>query len=267
VRRIIWRELTDRKWSLFWYSFAAIVLLWTYAATYKSSVASAQQLLEVVKTYPKALIEAFGLNSLASPSIEEYLNGKHFSFLWPIMASLLALSRAGSQFAGEIQDHSLGLLLAMPLSRIKIFAAKYIAGLITIAMFTGLSTLPVIPLANVYGIETHPHILVAMWILCGLFMWTVYAVGLLVSSFVSHVGRVYALGAGVLLASYIANIVALLNDKVDWLKQISLFHYFDTATVLSTGNISAQTVEVFAGVIVAASAVAAWRFVTRDIHV
>jgi ABC-2 type transport system permease protein len=267
VRRIIWRELVDRKWSLFWYCFAAVALLWTYAATYKSSLASSQQLLEVIKSYPKALIDAFGLNSLAGSSVEQYLNGKHFSFLWPLMAILMALSRAGSQLAGEIQDRTMGLLLAMPLPRIAIFAAKYVAGVLTIVVFTALSVFPIIPLASAYGIETHPRILVAMWVLTTLFMWSVYAFGLLVSSFVSQPGRVYALGAAALLVSYMANIVALLSDKVGWLKQVSLFHYFDTATVLGTGHIGASAIIVFVAVIVAASAAAAWRFNNRDIHV
>jgi ABC-2 type transport system permease protein len=243
-------------------------MLWIYAATYKSSVASAQQLLDVVKTYPKALIEAFGLNSLTGgSSIETYLNGKHFSFLWPILAIVLMLSRAGSQFAGEIQDRTLGLLLSAPIHRLRIFVAKYVAGLVTIAIFAALSIFPIVPLAGAYGIQTHIHILLSMWTLSVLFMWAVYAFGLVLSCFVSQSGRVYALGAGLLLLSYIANIVALLDDKVAWLKHFSIFHYFDTASVLSTGYIGAHAVEVFAAIIIIATAVAAWQFNRRDIAV
>jgi ABC-2 type transport system permease protein len=267
MKRIIWRELLDRKWSLFWYSLTTVALLWLYAATFKSSVASAQQLLEVVKSYPKALIDAFGLNSLAASSIEVFLNGKHFSFLWPLLAIMLALSRAGGQIAGEIQDRTLGLLLALPLRRLVIFAAKYAAGLVTIITFTALSIFPIIPLAAAYGIDTHPRILGAMWLMSTLFMWAVYAFGLMVSSFVSHPARVSAVSAGVLLLSYAANIIALLDDKLDWLKYGSLFHYFDTASILSTGDLSAAAMGVFVGIIVVASAVAAWQFGRRDIQV
>lgn len=265
MRRVVWRELLDRKWSLFWYCFAAAALLWVYAATFKSSQASAQQLLQIVKSYPKALIDAFGLNSLASGSIEQYLNGKHFSFIWPLMAILLALSRAGGQLAGEIHDRTLGLLLATPLSRLAIFAAKYAAGLLTIVIFTTLSVFPLIPLAGAYGIDTHPRILLAAWALGTLFMWSVYAFGLMVSSFANQAGRVYAISTAVILAGYVLNLVALLDIKLDWLKHYSIFYYFDTAGVLGTGHIRADSVLVFAGIIIMATLVGAWQFNRRDI--
>jgi ABC-2 type transport system permease protein len=267
MKRVVWRELADRKWSLFWYCFAAVALLWVYAATFKSSQASAAQLLQIVKSYPKALIDAFGLGSLASGSIEQYLNGKHFSFIWPLMAILLALSCAGGQLAGEIHDRTLGLLLASPLSRLTIFAAKYVAGLVTIVVFTALSVFPLIPLAQAYGITTHPHILVAAWLLATLFMWSVYALGLMVSAFANQAGRVYAVSAAILLFSYVLNLIALLDDKLDWLRHYSLFYYFDTAGVLSTGHIGAASVWVFVGVIVATSVTGAWQFGRRDIQV
>jgi ABC-type transport system involved in multi-copper enzyme maturation permease subunit len=266
VRRVIWRELLDRKWPLFCYCLATAGLLWVYAATFKSSQASAQQLLQVVKDYPKALIEAFGLNSLASSSIEQYLNGKHFSFLWPLIAIAFALSLAAGQIAGQIHDRTLGLLLASPLRRLTILAAKYAAALAAIAVFTGLSVFPVVPLARAYGITPHPQILLAAWVLTTLFMWAVYALGLMVSAFSSRAGRVYALTGGILLVSYILNIVALLSDKWDWLKHYSLFYYFDTAGVLATGHLMASCLWVFAGTIVLATAVAAWQFNRRDIY-
>jgi ABC-2 type transport system permease protein len=265
--QITFRELKDRKWSLLAYCLGSLLLLWIYAATFKSSQASAQQLLEVVKGYPKGFLDAFGLNNLASNSIEVYLNAKHFSFIWPLLAIILALSRAGSQFAGEIQAGTMGLLLALPLKRWQIFIAKYATGLLTIVVFTLISVFGIIPLASAYDIPTHFHVLVGAWVLTTLFMGTVYAVSVVVSAWVSDKGRVYAIVSAVLMLTYVANIIALLDDKLSGLKYYSLFYYFNTAEVLDTGHITTRSLAVFGLTIVIATVVAAWRFSRRDISV
>jgi ABC-2 type transport system permease protein len=265
--RITERELKDRKWSLLAYSLGSLVLLWLYVATFRSSQASTQQLQELVKTYPKGFLEAIGLSNLNINTIEIYLNAKHFSLLWPLMAIILALSRASGQIAGEIQNGTLGLLLALPLQRWRIFAAKYAAGLITIGIFTAVSLFGVIPLAAAYNIPSHLHILFAAWILTSLFMWTVYSAGLAVSSWVNESGKVYAIMSTLLIASYTANLLALIEDKLSWLKHYSIFYYFDTAGVLANGHIKTSALLVFGGLIIGFTIVAAWRFTERDISV
>ena len=117
--KIIIRELQDRKWSLLAFSLGSLLMLWMYAATFRSSQASSAQLQDLVKNYPKGFLDAFGLSDLSPDTIEKYLNAKHFSFLWPMLAIILALSRAGGQVAGEIQTGTMGLLLAMPKKRLK----------------------------------------------------------------------------------------------------------------------------------------------------
>ncbi len=264
---IITRELKDRKWSIIAYSVGSLLLLWVYVATFESTQSSSQQLQELLKSYPKALLDALGMGDLTLNNLEIYLNAKHFSLMWPILAIILALSRAGRQIAGEISSGTMGLLLSLPLDRIKIFFAKYIVGLITIIIFTGVSVFGVIPLAAAYNIPSHLNILSMAFVLVTLFMWTVYSFGLAISSVVSESAKVYAITAAVLFASYTAYIVALLETKVEWLKYGSVFHYFNTQKVLASGDIDTSTWLVFGGVILVCSLFAAWRFNKRDINV
>src|SRR4051794_16380744 len=92
--QITLRELKDRKWSLLAYCLGSFLLLWLYVATFRSSQNSAAQLQELVKSYPKGLLNALGLSDLNMDTVEKYLNAKHFSLLWPLLAIILALSRA-----------------------------------------------------------------------------------------------------------------------------------------------------------------------------
>lgn len=267
MRSVIWREIKDRKWSLLCYCIGSLILIWLYVATFESSQQSAAQLQELVKSYPKGLVDAFGLDSLSLDTIEKYLNAKHFSLLWPLLAIIIALSRSAGQFAGEIQAGTMGLLLSSPLKRWQIFAAKYSAGLITIGIFTAASVFGVAPIAAVYGIPFHVGILVSAWLLTTLFMWSVYSIGLAVSTSVSEKGKVYAITCGALVASYTTYILSLISNQFSGLKYWSLFHYFDTQKALATGHISTQTFAVFGTIIVLGSIFAVWNFNKRDINV
>jgi ABC-2 type transport system permease protein len=265
--QIALRELRDRKWSLLAYSLGSLLMLWLYVATFRSSQNSTQQLQELVKTYPKGLLDALGLSNLNLDTIEKYLNAKHFSLIWPLLAIILGLSRAGSQIAGEIQTGTMGLLLALPLKRWQIFFAKYAAGVITILVFTAVSLFGVIPLAAAYDIPSHLNILFSAWMLASLFMLAIYSIGLMVSSWMDDSGRVYAVMTGLIFLSYVANIVALVESQLGWLKHYSIFYYFDTADVLASGHIMTGSWLVFGGMIIGATVVAAWRFSRRDISV
>ena len=265
--QITWRELKDKKWSLFFYCFGSLFLIWIYAATFRSSQVGTQQLQDLVKGYPKGLQEAFGLNNLSTNTIELYLNAKNFSLIWPLIAIILALSRAAGQIAGEVQSGTMGLLLALPLNRWRIFVAKYTAGIFAVLVFTGISVFGVIPLARAYNIPSHLSILFHAWILTSLFMLAIYSLGLMVSSWVNEKSTVYVTAGIILMLSYIANIVALISDKFNWLKYYSLFYYFDTQTVLTNGHIKLSAFAVFGVIIVVATAVALSRFNQRDISV
>lgn len=261
------RELKNRKWSLLVYCIGSFLLLWTYAATFTSSQSSTQQLQELIKSYPKGLLDALGLSDLSMNTIEIYLNAKHFSLLWPLLAIILALSRAGNYIAGEIQTGTMGLLLALPLKRWQLFFAKYSAGLLTIIIFTFVSVFGIIPLASLYGVPTHIHTLSSAWVLVTLFMWAIYAVGMLVSAYSQEKGTVYAIAGGLLVILYTANILSLIVSKLHWLRYISPFYYFNTQQVLSTGTIAGSSVLVFGSTILITTTFACRRFCRRDVSV
>lgn len=242
-------------------------MLLLYVATYEASLNSMQQLQELVKTYPKGLLDAIGLSDLSLDTIEKYLNSKHFSLMWPIMAIILAISRGGSQFAGEIQNGTIGLLLSQPVERWRIFAAKYLAGLIAIIVFVVVSTFGSIPLAYAFGFDSHPIILVSAAILLTLFMWSVYSLAVMLSVWANEKGTVYALTGSIMIFMYVVYIVSLLTDSLSGLKYYSLFHYFDTQSVLATGHIGWESYAVFGGLIVATSIAAICRFLQRDVSV
>jgi len=265
--RITLRELKDRKWSLLAYCVGSLALLWMYAATFTSAQNSTQQLQELVKTYPKGLLDAIGLSNLSMNTIEMYLNAKHFSLLWPLLAIILALSRAGSQIAGEAQNGTMGLLLSLPLTRLRLYVAKYCTGLLTIVAFTSVSVFGIIPLAAAYSVPTHIHVLVSAWVLTTLFMWSIYTFALAVSARVKEKGTTYAVTGGLLVILYAAYILSLIVDTLHTLKYVSPFYYFNTQQVLTTGHLETASLVFFGAVILITTLLGCWQFCTKDFDV
>lgn len=265
--KTIVRELKDRKWSLLAFSLGSLLMLWLYVATFRSSQASSAELQDLVKNYPKGFLDAFGLSDLSPDTVEKYLNAKHFSFLWPLLAIILALSRASAQIAGEVQSGTMGLLLALPKKRSELLLAKYLAGFLTVIIFCGVSVFGAIPLAAAYSIPTHLGVLVSAWILCVLFMGAIYTLAFAISSAASSTGKVVSVMGGFLVLSYAAHIAALITSSLSALKYLSVFYYFDTAKVLNSGTIAPRSIVVFAVLIVGGLGLGLWRFSDRDIFV
>ncbi len=267
MKSIILRELRDRKWSLLAYCLGSVLMIWLYVATFRSSQNSAQQLQELVKTYPKGLLDAIGLSNLNLDTIEIYLNAKHFSILWPILAIILALSRAGGHIAGEIQSGTMGILLSLPIERGEILLAKYLAGLVTIAVFCAVSVYSVIPLAAAYSIPSHFGTLTNTWVLTSLFMWAIYSFGLMLSTIFSEKSKVYAVSGAIIVASYALYIIALISSGAAYLRYASPFYYFDTQKVLGGSPLPLTSIAFFTAVIIVTSSVALAYFNKRDMYV
>lgn len=267
MQAIILRELRDRKISLIVYCFAMVATLLMYASLYPSIRDSWQEMQKLYESYPKEIYEAFGIKDLAIDTLEKFLAVEQFSFVWPIAALFFAVSRAGNTLAGEIEKGYIGLYLALPLSRTKLFVAKYTSFIVSLIVFIVFSIFSVIPIARIFNLSVNITYIGKVALISFLFMWAIYAVSLLISALVSERSKVYMIMGGGLITMYIANIVASLKDNFEWLSNFSVFHYYNAQDLLSGSNITSTSLIVFCLTIVIATVLAIIAFNKRDISV
>lgn len=267
MKTIILRELKDKKISLIVYCLALLGTLFMYASIYPTIQDSWQEMQKLYESYPKELYEAFGIQNLSIDTLEKFLAVEQFSFVWPIAALFFAVSRAGSTLAGEIEKGTMGLYLALPISRTKLFAAKYLSYMASLSIFIVFSVFSVIPVAAIFNLSVNIGNISKVALLSFLFMWAVYAVALLVSALVSERSKVYMILGGGLIAMYVMNVVASLKQSFSWLSNYSAFHYFNAQDILSGGNILLSSIIVFGLTIIGASILGVIAFNKRDISV
>lgn len=263
---ILKKELASRRVSLFTYCLAVYNLSWMYIALFPAIQEQAAVLSQTLESFGSAL-KAFGITDFGFDTLEKYLSVELFGITWPLLVITFVTARAGQAIAGETERGTIGVLLALPVRRSLIFLGKYLAGLISLIIFVSVTVFVSPLIAYMYGISYNMGSFVLLWVLCLLFSWALYSMGMFLSALYSEKGHVYLTIGGILMMMYVANIVAELQNNLSWLKYGSAFHYFSASEALISNHLSLPAVYVFGSVIVVfALAGTAW-FVKRDVIV
>lgn len=242
---IIAKEIKQRKMSLLAFILGAVGFVWLYVAIFPSIQSQAQNYNKLLETMPKALLQAFGIESTGLQNIQSYLSTELYSLIWPLLIVFFVVSRAGSAIAGEIEKETMGSLLSQPISRTRIFFSKYLGAVLGLLIFGATTVLAAIPLAAAYGLSSKPINYFTLLGLGLLFGMVVYSFSLFVSAISSDRTKVYGITGGTLVVMYVFNIVAGLKSSLGWLKYSSLFHYFSANAALVHNRLNLAAVGLF----------------------
>lgn len=263
---IFWQTVRNRRTSWMIYSVIGLLSLLLYLATFPAVQSISADYNKILATMPKALLQAFNI-SQSSLTLMGYLTSKHFGLVWPVMMIFLMTSYSGGAMAKEIDTRSMGLLLSLPVSRLRLYLVRVLAGATGLAVFVILTEAVTWPLAKLFNFTLLASDIINLGILGFCFGLAILGLGMMFSSLVSESGKSAGAMAGLVLAMYIINIVAQLDSKLKDAKFISLFHYFLPGSVVDGGHLDMVSLAVLIGVGVAAAAVGAWVFVRRDVSV
>lgn len=267
VYTLMRKELVQRRWSVLAYSLIAFALIWLYIALYPSVQEQSAEFNKLFEAYPKALFEAFNIEQIQLGTVAGYILVEHFSFVWQILAILLALSMAGQSIAGEIERGTMAMLLSMSFGRLRLCLSKYLAGLAILLVFILFSVVSIIPLTSVMNLSISAANVWRTALVSFCFAWAIYAVSMMVSAAVRERSRVYFIVGGSLLLMYVAKIFSGLVDNLEKLKYVSFFYYYSPDKALVKGELSLQPFLVFGGIAVVATLVGMIIFIRRDISV
>lgn len=267
MKTLIFRELRDRRISLFFYCFAMVASIVMYASLYPSIQDSWKDMQKLYESFPKELYDAFGIKNLEINSLEQFLGIELFSFVWPIAALFFAVSRAGGAVAGEIEKGVINLYLSLPISRTKFLMAKYVSFVVSLLIFVSFSIFAIIPISAIFGASINIAAICKVALLSLLFVWTIYSVALFASAIFSEKSKVYMIVGGGLLLMYVMNVVAGLKSSFSWLDNYSYFHFFNAQDILSGGQIQKTSIVVFALTILVATILSLIAFKNRDVQV
>lgn len=266
---IFWRIIKDKRTALIAYTIGAVLTIEMYIALFPAIQKQSEQLNQLLAAYPKGFMEAFGFNGTEAlfSKLESYMSTEYFSFFWPIMVVTMVVAFANLMIVAEIERGTIEMSLAQPVSRLKLFFSRYLAGVVYFVVFAVISIFAIIPIAKLNNVAFQ---LENYWTITGisiLFGLSVFSIAAFFSSIFSEKGKATACSAALLILMYLMNIVGTLKESLHNVQRFSLFYYFNPSTVFGNNQVVEHSVLVFSGIIIVFTLGAALWFNRRDIAV
>jgi len=214
-----------------YFTIVWIFLLLLYLSFFDVIKDSADQIEQLYAAMPKELIEAFGKGMDSMTTIYGYI-GNQVAMYLSLSGCILAVSMAAGSIAGEIGNRNILFLLSKPISRLQIYAAKFIA-IVSSLFVSNIILLGITILSiNLLTKETDLDLGIFALVYLAIFLLELFFVGLtelLGSKFNS--GKAIAICSLVVIVSYLLNVLAGLSEQAEWLKYFSPNFYLDTAGI------------------------------------
>lgn len=193
------------------------------------SIQGSSQLDELIKAYPDALKQAFGISDLSFTTIQGYLAAELFSLIVPFATSYFVIHALATGICSAEQRGSLDVLLSAPVRRRHVLAGWFAGTSVTllgIALLLGAITQLG---AVVVGVDLPVGDTLAgvlnLWPL-GVFFG---GVTVLLAGVWRRTGAVTGAAAGVLVAMYLVEVLGKLSDAMSKVDGLSAFHYYGSA--------------------------------------
>ncbi|MFA5070578.1 MAG: ABC transporter permease subunit [Patescibacteria group bacterium] len=262
------KVIKDNKRSLIGYGLGLLIYSLLMALLYPMFAKSGLNLEEYIKQFPEAFMKAFGVDATGKFTFTSYIGMEYLNLMWIIVVLFFIAYFAARMIAEGIEKGTIELLLARPISRLKIALTYILVFIIAILILEGATLLGFwLPSLWDKAIVVNWSAIVNTMTVLFFFSLAIFGYSFFFSAISSNKGKVVALSACLTLAFYIMNFVALYWEKISWLKHYTLFYYYRGGDILAGKPIVFTDVLVFGGVFVVFTLAGLWYFNRRDVCV
>jgi ABC-2 type transport system permease protein len=264
---VLGRYLHDHRRSAGWWALGmAGLVLFTVAfyPTVKNN-ASFDQLFADLPPAVRALVGAQEGIPLTSPP--GYLQARLFAIMVPVLLLVFGIGAGAKAVGGAEADGTLELLLANPVTRLRVAGERYLAVVVLLGVVTGaliVSLIATAPLVGLLDGVTLPRLVAAG--AAGYFIGLLHAtVAFAVGCAVGRPAPAVAVTTSLAAAGYLVEGVAAASTGLGPLQAISPWHWYLDRNILVEGLAPVAVVApVLASVVL--YAVCAFLFKRRDLH-
>lgn len=225
------RELKANRRSLIIWCVGMLLVIAGGMGKFSGFAASGQSANEVVSIIPESVRIVLGFGNFdLSTAIGFY--GALYSYV-AIMAAIHATITGATIIAKEERDKTTEFLMAKPISRNKIIAAKLAAAVTNILVLNLVTLGTSYPLINYYS-NGASHARDINLLLAGLLAIQLIfmLLGSAAAAFLKRSKASVAVASGIMLALYMLDKVIDLNNNIDFMKYLTPFKYFSAAKLL-----------------------------------
>ncbi len=258
-------SLQLRRTALLWYSIGITAYGWMIVAFYPLMEENLDYMEAVEAMFSEELLAVFGGAGLDFATIGGFLGVEYLSLMWVFIIGAAVITFAASALGGSVDDGTMELTLAQPVSRLQVVLSRYAALAVYAALlnFVTAATLYLPGLLHDVDIPLDAAALLAAigWVMSMAIGGFAYAV----SAFSSGSGRAVAASLGAIAAMWLTDILGNISEKFDWLTDVSMFHYWKPNEVFDSLHVASESWAVFGVAAVVFFAVAVIGFMRRDV--
>ena len=263
---IVLRELKANLRSLIAWCAFIIFFLYMGISKFQAFVSTGQDITAMLESLPQGLMEALQMNAFNLTTITGYF-GVMFSY-FALMATIFAVLLGNNIIAKEEREKTVEFSLTLPITRSRLVTGKIIAALINCIIFTLVLWGASLFVARPYEPEAEFYNFLTMMMLAAFILELVFlAIGVLLGAALKDYKRSGSISVFVLLTTFFLSIVSELFDKLDFIKYLSPFTYFDPLTMLNESRYETVSLVISAGIVVVSLVAAYIAYQRRDLYI
>lgn len=245
--------------------FAVVVSLYAVFAVglFPSVEAANVDFEQLMESYPEALREAFGIEALGT--IEGFLAGELYNFVWVLLLGVYFAYRAGGMVADDIERGRMDLLLSLPVSRSRLLFEKYASLVVPIVGVNVVTGIAVYAGTVVIGHAVDPLPLVMVHLLSVPYLLACAALGLVISVVVDRADVAQRAALGAMFVLYLVESLAASTEQFEALKYLSPTYYYAPTDVLVRESYAVADTAILVGLTIGLLLVSRRLFENRDI--
>ncbi|MBB6215412.1 ABC-2 type transport system permease protein [Anaerosolibacter carboniphilus] len=244
------REMKANRTSLIIWCIGVFLMIISGMGKYAGLSTTGQSINELLSQMPKSLQAIMGIGTFDLSTASGYY-GVLFIYL-AVMATIHAAMLGANIISKEERDKTAEFLFAKPISRNRIITSKLLASLINIFIFN-LVTL----ISSIFMVQKYSNgeaimgditiLMIAMFILQLIFL----LIGTAIAAISKNPKTATSLSTGILLITFMLSIAIDLNSRIENLKYLTPFKYYDAKNLMLDGGF--DTVYIILSIVIIAA--------------
>jgi len=262
------REMKAHRKSLIIWSIGIIFMIAAGMGKYvgMSASGSEQTMNDLMESMPRAMKAIFGVGTLDLSKASGFY-GVLFLYL-VLMATIHAAMMGANIISKEERDKTSEFLLVKPVSRTNIITSKLLATLANIIIFNLVTLGSSIVFVNLYGkgekmTEDIIILMVGLFLLQLIFM----SIGTAIAAINKKPAKAIGLSTGILMITFLLSIAIDMNSKIEPLKYLTPFKYFEAKNLMYGGGLEPVFVILSVGIVTVLSVATYYFYQQRDMNV
>ena len=253
----------QRRALVGWFTAIALLVL-MYAAIWPG-IRDQPSISDFLDTMPEAFRSLFATSGADMSTPVGYIQIEFMSFMGPILVILYAVGQGSRAVAGEEDRRTMDLLLASPVSRLRVLLEKAAAMVVGTALLAAVLGLALVVEGRLFDMVIPIDRVAAAMLHLALLGLVFGAISLAVGAATGDLGLSRSVPAAIAVVAYLVNGLGPMVAWLEPLQQYSPFYQYIAHDPLRTG-VSLTSAAVAGLTVIVLVAVGGWGFQRRDVQ-